>query len=1312
MQSECQESYQGLPAITNYISEDFQSIEQTWDAAQTENGVIFFGNTNGVLRFDGTSWTLKPISRFMSIVRSLERNDKGILFVGSINNFGYLDCGNTNSLEFVSLSSQLPATKASFNDVWHIACLNDITVFLTSQYLFVFEDMDLIEIIEAKERFTKVIALGESLYMHDKGAGLCRWENNSFKVIEGGEFFKGKTLSFLLAQDEDVLLAGTINHGIFSISHGIVSEWGNSIIRSNKLKLTCGISLSNNTYAVGASGVGVIFINDAGEVIRSIGIRDGLISNGITNLYTDHDQNLWVTTDNGISFVELCSPFSYYLKPYGLTQPVMESVWFDGQLYISGTDAVYSMDYSKPENPFDEMSFTILEGSEGQSWQAKSDDSMLYFPHNPGLLSVKGNYLKSWSLNYSNVYNIVFPGSHPDKFIVSVDNGLLLCDKDEFMYRNIWKGKETPRYIVLHGNDELWMITETLQGVYRLRFTTSFDSVLSMEWYGTHKGLPDQAALSVLNTKTGISVLTEQGLFRYDTSMDGFMPDTCGSHQIPPGAFLANTDALKNVWLGGMNYLVLLQLDSLDRCVITDTIFKRLHAFNVYHGALLPDTSWLFSSNKGVIRYNPTPCGIPNLRSPIINEVVSITGDSILFLQEFLQSQNESTSDSNLLSSIPEISYSGNSFRFICASVCYVEPRQCMFRYRLEKEGQGRISWSAWTDSHLKEYTNLPEGEYTFSVSSKDVFGQISQETIFRFVVLPPWYRTYYAFVAYFLFTIILFYLVIRIKTLHLKRANIRLEKIISERTHEIERQKSEIQTLNEFKTRFYSNISHELRTPLTLITSPLEQLANKAVDPMLKKSYAIMLRNARRLMELITQMLELSKIEKGEIKLNLVNIDIVPVLSQIVESFSLHAASKGIQLTFTKGEPSVFLDIDQDILEKIIHNLLSNAIKFTKNGGSASVSVKHSKDKKQVCIKVADSGVGISNDELGRIFDRFYQVDGPDGFANEGVGIGLAFVKELVEMHQGEISVVSELNKGTTFTIDLPLKALEVPSVKNGEKAFNTEKFTETAKYENRGDKEDLLLSKSINTKEIILVVEDNEDMLNFIADSLPEDFKILKARDGTEGFSVALNEMPDVIITDVMMPNMNGIEMTRELKNNRLTSHIPIIMLTAKGSEDSKIEGLEAMADDYLTKPFSVRELVVRIKNLIVLRNRLKRKYQDELLVNPAEVTTSTLDEAFLSKAIQVVEEQMSNENFAINILCDELAMSRPTLHRKLKALTNQSATEFINSIRLKHAARLIRQNAGNISEIAYKVGFNNVPYFNVSFKKQFGVTPSDFK
>jgi len=384
--------------------------------------------------------------------------------------------------------------------------------------------------------------------------------------------------------------------------------------------------------------------------------------------------------------------------------------------------------------------------------------------------------------------------------------------------------------------------------------------------------------------------------------------------------------------------------------------------------------------------------------------------------------------------------------------------------------------------------------------------------------------------------------------------------------------------------------------------------------------------------------------------------------------------------------------------------------LKYTGEGGVITVGLSVADDTGWVRIMVKDSGEGIPNEHLERIFDRFYQAGGPDGRKKDGFGIGLSFVKELTEIHHGHISVKSGLTQGTEFTLLLPvmlpgdIPAQPLPQ----EKEQYSGSMPEPPMEANPA----FPVSKhKTSFGETILVVEDNQDAMNFIAGNLAEHYNVLRAEDGVAGLAIATEAIPDLVVTDVMMPRMDGIEMTRRIRLDPHSSHIPVIMLTAKSSVESKIEGLEARADDYIAKPFNMKELHARIANLIAMRAELRRKYSDELNIKPTEVTTNAIDAAFLAKAIRLVEENMALEDFSIEHLYQELSMSRSLLHKKLKALTNQSSSEFINDIRLRNAARQLKQNSGSISEIAYRVGYNSISYFNVSFKKKFGVTPTEY-
>lgn len=526
----------------------------------------------------------------------------------------------------------------------------------------------------------------------------------------------------------------------------------------------------------------------------------------------------------------------------------------------------------------------------------------------------------------------------------------------------------------------------------------------------------------------------------------------------------------------------------------------------------------------------------------------------------------------------------------------------------------------------------------------------------------------------------------------------------IEKQNKQLEQQAKKLSELDEIKSRFFTNISHEFRTPLTLIIGPIEQLLSKLKDQEARDYLNVMLRNANKLLKLINQLLDISKIEKGSVKLKFEKADIKNELQFITEMFSSFASEKKLNLNFNFANKEFKGYIDKEKFNKIISNLLSNAFKHTQKG-SINVDLFKLEKEGKIKVVVSDTGIGINKDKLPFIFDRFYQVENNETEETTGTGIGLSYIKELVQLYKGNIKVESEPGKGSSFIVELPFL---LDNFENDEYEIIDTKTTIVPQVDsmntvNSESSSDLKKSKTI------LIVEDHSDLRKFIADNLLE-YNIIEAENGAVGIDKALKKLPDIIITDIMMPKVNGIELTKTLKNNENTSHIPIIMLTAKGSIESKMEGLETEADDYLTKPFNVKELQIRIKNLLKIRQKLQDKYNKSISVKPSEITTSSVDEKFLSKLLKTIEEHMSDSDFSVEMLCELVGMSRANIHKKLKSLLNQSATEFINSVRLKRAAQLIKQKAGNISEIAYDVGFNNLSYFSRAFKKHFNITPKE--
>ncbi|MCK4345541.1 MAG: tetratricopeptide repeat protein [Bacteroidales bacterium] len=524
---------------------------------------------------------------------------------------------------------------------------------------------------------------------------------------------------------------------------------------------------------------------------------------------------------------------------------------------------------------------------------------------------------------------------------------------------------------------------------------------------------------------------------------------------------------------------------------------------------------------------------------------------------------------------------------------------------------------------------------------------------------------------------------------------------------------------MDQLKSRLFSNISHEFRTPLTLILGPIEEMLSAEKDKKpTRKAVKMMRRNANRLLNLVNQMLNLSKLDAGSLKLELVEKDIVRFLRVSILSFASLAEKKKINFIHKFPDEKLTTWYDPDKLEKILDNLLSNAFKFTPKGGEVKCEVKlPGPEMNLVEILVKDTGKGIPADQLDKVFDRFHQVKGSYEQESVGTGIGLSLTKELVNLLHGDIKVESELSKGTTFIVRLPvgkehLKESEYTIQKREKIPKPAIQADLEVVTEGEESAEDLYQeTKPEEEFPLVLTVEDHADIRVHIREHLEDSFCIMEAEDGVMGLDKAVENIPDLIITDLMMPKMDGVEMCKKLKTDERTSHIPVIMLTAKASVEDRVEGLETGADAYVTKPFNIKELEVRVRKLIEQRKKLRERFSREITLEPKDIAITSADEKFLQRAMAIVEDHMADFEFEVRKFQDEIGMSRMQLFRKLKALTDQTPTEFIRTFRLKRAAKLIEQKFGNIAQITFEVGFNNLSYFAKCFKELYGVTPSEY-
>lgn len=643
------------------------------------------------------------------------------------------------------------------------------------------------------------------------------------------------------------------------------------------------------------------------------------------------------------------------------------------------------------------------------------------------------------------------------------------------------------------------------------------------------------------------------------------------------------------------------------------------------------------------------------------------------------------------------LNHDQNVFSVTFSAMNYVLPEKTTYMYMLEGFD---TDWSV-SNSNKLTYTNLAPGEYILKVKAVNNDGYASDEAAeLKIIIAPPFYRSWVAYIIYFILFICVI-LLLRAYLRHNEKQKYELLRIQQEA-----RQKHEI---DDMKMRFFTNISHDLRTPLTLILTPIEYVINNIDNKDLKEKLEMARNNAVRLLGMVNQLLDFRKSDMAGHRLNSTKGDIVDTVRTICNNFVEYSEHRNINLTFYSSVKSLYMMFDEDKLNKIVMNLLSNAFKFTPDGGRVDVSIDvipaTDKQPEMLELKVADNGCGISDEHKKLIFDRFYQVPQKGGRQSSGSGVGLNLVKEFVTLHEGTIYVCDNIGKGAVFIINIPIKKVD--------DAAEVEKKDiprEEPNVEISDDKTVLTTEVAEDNKRpVVLIVDDNDDFRKFMRDCLKNDYVVHEADNGKKAWDIIPELQPDIIVSDVMMPEMDGNELCSLVKNDIRTSHILVILLTARAAKEHELKGLESGADDYITKPFNLDIFTRRIKNLLQHR---RDSHKEPMEISPSKINITPLDQKLMQKAIRYVEENLSSSELSVEELSSELGMSRVHLYKKMVSITGKTPIEFIRIIRLKRAAQLITESQLSIAEITYQTGFNNLNLFRKYFKNEFGILPSEYQ
>ena len=1311
-----------------YAQEHGLSNNQIHCVLQDSKGWMWIGTSQGVCRFDGYRFTVfkndpeDTTSLKGNLVRTIFEDSKGQLWVGTEN--GGLNKFNRQKESFEQTYSDQSGALLKNVSVTSIQQdRNGILWVGTETKLFRIENENKIEQLRPSNfsnfneyfRIIRPDKSGKIWLGTNRGLYLYHPETNLAEKIRLPELTSNEEIWEITPEEDGTIRVGTYAGGMFEINaatlvaHQVIVDRENE--RSNTVRAIS--KATNGKYWIGTRGglylydklLGVTakythddrepksLVNNSVLCINKdangnvwVGTRQGLnllieerinilgykslpgdnryLNNGeIYAFLLEGSGNIWIGTENGgINILSRkTGQFSYLVpqknNPNSLSSNCIKALLEDGKgniwigTYLGGLDVYnpktnsYKHFRNEPANPnslSDNRVWSLLRDSNNDIWIGTTRGVDKFNP-------LTGEFIHFPEL--ANGQQVNWITEDTDHCLWFGTDKLVIFDPKN---QKITKYNESTRYMIEDSKHRFWLTTLT-RGIALFSKEKGF-----VRFYDEKNGLANNQTLAILeDSEHFLWISTNNGLSKFDPEKERF-------HNFSTKSGFQNDQ------------------------------------FSYGAAYKLPTGEMLFGGISGFNIFDPSKIKSGDYAAPIVLTDLKILNKSVRIGQDKHDVLTKCISETDRI----DLKYEQNSVAIEFASFDFANIMGIQYSYFMDGFDK---DWNEPSDKRLATYTNLNPGTYTFRVKTVSIDRQDSNiGPALTIVVEPPYWKAWWFRSGIFLTILgLLYWLIFFLQNREKLKHNLVLEKIKATRLHE----------LDMMKLRFYTNISHEIRTPLTLILGPLEKLRNNTIpEPEIKGHLDVMYRNANQLHELINQLLDFRKMESGNLKLVLKRGDLVSFIGGVVSSFGKFAEEKEIELRFNSLKKEIITNFDEDKIGKIMNNLLSNAFKFTGKDGKISVNISLVFDKEEadnpgeisgnrmIEITVKDTGIGIEQSNLEKIFNRFFQVD--QSSTQTGTGIGLALTKELVKLHNGKIYVKSKQGKSSKFTVQLPYEEL-----KTAEEDISLNGFVMK-----EDDMEGALTDEAGNDinhpeQNIMLLVDDNADVRYFIKSHFLSTFRILEAKNGLEGWNVALSTIPNIIISDIMMPDMDGFEFCRKIRKDERTSHIPIILLTAFGSREHEIQGLSQGADDYITKPFDPVILQTKVENILSVRQSLKQKYSGEMMLQPRNVLLSSPDERFLQKAMDVVENNISDPDLDIDRFALEIGVSRMQLYRKLNALTEMTVKEFVRNIRLKRAAQMLVQQKINVSEVAYAVGFRDLSHFRKCFRQEFNMSASEY-
>ena len=1113
---------------------------------------------------------------------------------------------------------------------------------------------------------------GSGLYMYD----LKTKELKNYRYEDGTSGLNSNYVRSLALDQENRLWVGTYN--------------GLNIYKEGQ---DCFFSIESSTSQVGAlsqNSVRCIFRDSQGgmwlgtywgglnyyhplcnrfQQIKHVPFLNSLSDNVVSCIVEDKRNNLWIgTSDGGLNF---------YDNATGIYKN-----------YLFNPDASAGV-------PFKDIKTVYVD---------ESSDRVYVGAHAGGMMVL---HRKTGEKKFYNQQNSDLPSNNIYSIMPDEGNGLWIASLEHLFYFDIIKKKSIivdkdikghpiqkyNRLLFRDSKRRIWIGGEVGLSVYNQLDT----SLLTNTDFHIAPVLTQSFVNCIYESSSGcIWVGTRNGLFALREGNDVLLQYTTDNGLPSNVIYGILEDSYSRLWISTNQGLSCFNPDSqkLRNFTIIDGL--QSNQFNARAYCRISNGNMLFGGINGITSFRPeTLIDNPYTPKPIINKL-------FVFNKEVLPNDETGILKENI-ENVDQITLkaSQNSFSISFVVSNYIAGKHNTFSYKLERYDK---EWYKQNDISPVSYSNLSAGNYTFLLKAANNDGKWSKEmAVLHVKVLPIWYRTWWALSIFILSFILLILIIFRFFWLRKSmQTEIRMERLDKEKREEI----------SQMKIRFYINISHELRTPLTLIVAPLQELLSSVTGHWEREKLLYIQRNTKRLLHLVNQLMDYRRAELGIFELKPIYDNAYKrVLSNFLNYESL-AKRKDIDYNFYSELQDEEVLFDGNYLDLIVNNLLSNAFKYTEEG--ESISVKLYKENKCIVLQVIDTGIGIPEDKQRKIFERFYQMEN----GHEGSGIGLSLVQRLVELHHGQITLISEVEKGSTFSVYIPQdksaytaeELLENSKEPKGQRVYSTNAHDvdvydmEIAEVSS-GEKEES------NKHGTILIVEDNKELRQYLSNGLSVQFNLIEAENGQKALDLLKDNDVDLILSDVMMPVMDGVKFCKLVKQNLKTCHIPVYLLSAKVDIKYQLKGLQVGADDYIPKPFSMEILVAKILNMLRTRYRIFERYSNTLEVEPEKITNNAMDEEVLRKAVAIVEKNMSNVDFSTEQFASEMNMSRSNLHLKLKAITGKSAIDFIHKIRFNRACQLLKEGKYTVSEISFMVGYNTPSYFAARFKKYIGCLPTEY-